>query len=34
MANINFNPETLYVLESNENYETFGNIAKIEEFVS
>lgn len=34
MANINFNPETLYVLGSNENYETFGHIAKIEELAS
>lgn len=34
MANINFNPETLYVLGSNDNYETFGNIAKIEELAS
>lgn len=34
MANINFNPETLYVLGSNDNYKTFCNIAKIEELAS
>ena len=34
MDNINFNPETLYVLGSNDNYKTFGNIAKIEELAS
>lgn len=34
MANINFSPENLYVLGPNENYETFGNIAKIEELAS
>ena len=34
MANINFSPETLYVLGPNENYETFGNVSKIEELAS
>lgn len=34
MANINFSPGNLYVLGPNENYEIFGNIAKIEELAS
>lgn len=34
MASIDFSPGTLYILGPNGNYETFGNITKIEEFAS
>lgn len=34
MANIEFSPESFYILEPNGNYETLGNITKFEEIAT
>lgn len=34
MANVEFNPESFYILGPNGNYETFGNITKVEELTT
>lgn len=34
MANVEFNPESFYILGSNKNYETFGNITKVEDITT
>lgn len=34
MASIDFRPGTLYILGPNGNYETFGNVEKVEELTS